>query len=76
MLNFCELFSHVHCTDEGIVCISDLLRLESLIGNEDSLRKQPKVALQIHNFEPPTYSFMAEETQGNYCKQFFGCSSL
>ena len=32
-----------------------------------------------HDLGPPTYSFQAEETHGNYCNQSFvnsGCSNL
>ena len=82
-------FSHVmYYTDEGIVHISDTMH--RLTGRKKLHRKQPRVGLQKHDFGPPTYSFQAEETQGNYCNSFLvnsvcsnlraisgvGCSSL
>ena len=71
-------FSHVmYYTDEGIVHISDTLH--RLTWSKKFHRKPARVGLQKHDFGPPTYSFQAEETQGNYCNRFFAnsvCSNL
>ena len=67
-LKFCwnvTIFSHVHYTDEGPVHIS---------GQEDFLKEWPKLAIKKHDLRPPTYSFLAKETQGNHCNPFFGNS--
>ena len=72
MLKCCRLFSYVHYTEEGIVYISDSLHRRGLINLVRS-------SAQENDPGPPTYSFEAEETQGNYCNQFFVnsvCSNL
>ena len=72
MLKCCRLFSHVHYTVEGIVYISDSLH-GRMLSNFVSSRAEE------NDLEPPTYSFEAVETQGNYCNQFFVnsvCSNL
>ena len=68
-------------TDEEPVHLSD---------RTDFFKNGPKLDVIKHDLRPPTYSFQAEEMQGNYCNSFFvnsicsdlraisgvGCSSL
>ena len=85
MLKCCKLFSHVHYSDEGPVHISDpfhrwrLSNEGELFGELPMFGELPRFNVQKHDLGPPTYSFQAEETHGNYCNQSFvnsGCSNL
>ena len=79
MLKCWKLFSHVHYSDEGPVHISDPFHTGRPSNEGELSRKLPRFNVQKHNLGPPTYSFQAEETHGNYCNQSFvnsGCSNL
>ena len=84
ILKCCKFFSHVH----RLHCRLHWWRTCSSF--RDFFENGPKLDVKKHDLTPPTYSFQAEETQGNYCNSFFvnsvcsnlraisgvGCSSL